>query len=53
MIHTLSQNGLIHKDIGNTYQANHALSDGRVPEIAIDHIYISNQINKITEVFFA
>ena len=37
--HCLEQNGLQIQDVGYTYQANHMLPNGDVPQSALDHVY--------------
>ena len=37
---TLEQNGMEVLEIGNTYQADHAQSNGKIAESALDHIYM-------------
>ena len=38
---TLEQCGLIIKDVGTTYYADHAQANGNIAESSIDHVYIT------------
>ena len=37
-------------NIGSTYQADHILKDGSIPESALDHVYLSKKIRDIVSV---
>ena len=39
----LDRNGFSYKNIGNTYFADHAQSDGKIAESALDHVYSNGQ----------
>ena len=44
LLECLSRQGLIIEDIGTTYQADHILKNGSIPESCLDHVYLSNEI---------
>ena len=46
----INQHGLIIADIGATYQADHILKDGTIPESSLDHVYTSSSIQKLLKV---
>ena len=37
-------------NIGSTYQADHILKDGSIPESSLDHVYLSKKIRDIVSV---
>ena len=40
LLECLNQHGMSLADIGTTYQADHILNNGTIPESALDHVYI-------------
>ena len=46
----LDRCGLLFKDIGNTYQSDHIVANGSVPESALDHVYSSKSLEDKIEV---
>ena len=50
LLECINQHGLIIADIGVTYQADHVLKDGTIPESCLDHVYSSSNIQKIVKV---
>ena len=50
VLESINQHGLIIADIGATYQADHILKDGTIPESSLDHVYTSSSIQKLLKV---
>ena len=50
MLETLESCDLVNKDIGVTFTADHVNKNGATSESAIDHVYVSKEINKNVEV---
>ena len=50
LLECLSRHGLIIEDIGPTYQADHILKNGTIPESCLDHVYLSNEIRNSVSV---
>ena len=46
LLECLVQSGMKFADIGPTFQADHALPDGRVAESSIDHVYFSESMEE-------
>ena len=49
LLHCLEENGLVIQDIGITFQADHSLPNGSVPESALDHVYVSKTLEACIE----
>ena len=45
----MAQCGLVNQEIGNTYLADRLNLDGSVIQSALDHIYISTELEKTTK----
>ena len=43
----LNQNGLIIKEVGNSYVANHVQKNGNISESALDHVYAKEKLGNL------